>query len=293
MRRFVFADLTTEPILFGRDVPEDLDVPAWWDYHPAYAGEPLVFLGVEPHQSPAQDEFGRRMIVDTMCRWSEVGTCTPIDIDNGHGKSSEGHDFFAHNWPPHSLRSDFAPSLATSRGAYGSYYTFALRAEFTAPGAGSDPIERTLAWDVSSYSLADAAAFSFRAANVDEVDYPGAGQGCEPVDGDSADTVDFDVIFASANGLEVKVDVSNYARLAAPDIFEVTGALGPLDCPVSHFLQTVTIPLDEVLCDSFPPEDLREVRFVFDRTDGPLGRAVLVDTLEFHRRPSEQSPCDA
>ncbi len=101
------------------------------------------------------------------------------------------------------------------------------------------------------------------------------------------------MIFVSTNGFEVEVDVSNYARLAAPDIFEIASALGTFECPVSHFLQTVTIPLAEVLCDSFPPDDLREVRFVFDRTDGPAGRAVLLDTVEFHRRPSDPPPCGA
>jgi hypothetical protein len=293
VRRFLFGDLASEAILFGHELPEGLDVPKWWDYHPAYVGEPLVFLGVEPHQSPAEGEQGVRVIVDTMCRWSEVGTCTPGAIDNGHSTSSEGHDFFAANWPANSLRSDFASSLAKSQGNYSSYYTFALRADFTAPGAGSDPIERTIAWDVSSYSLADASTFSFRAASVDDVDYPGPGKGCSPVDGDSADAVGFDVIFVSATGLEVRVDVSDYTRLAAPDIFEITGALGNLECPVSHFLQTVTIPLDEVLCDAFPPEDLREVRFVFDRTEGLPGRAVLLDTVEFHRELSGPPPCGA
>jgi hypothetical protein len=50
----------------------------------------------------------------------------------------------------------------------------------------------------------------------------------------------------------------------------------------------VTNDVDE---DTFAPEDLREVRFVFDRTSGPPGRAVLLDTLEFHRDLSGQSVC--
>jgi hypothetical protein len=290
VRRFVFADLTAEPILFGRELPADLDVPKWWDYHPAYTSDPLVFVGFEPHQSPAKGELGVRVVVDTMCRWSKNSKCTPLELGNGPGTSSEGHGFVAENWPAQSLRSDFIPNLAESKGSHGSYYTFALRADFTAPGGEGDPHARTLAWDLSSYALSDATTFSFRAANVDEVDHPGHGKGCSPADGDSADEVDFEVIFVSVDDLEVHVDVSAHARLVPPDIFEVVRADAGFDCPVSHFLQTVTIPLDEALCDTFPPEDLREVRFVFDRTTGP-GRAVLLDTLEFHRDLSGQPVC--
>jgi hypothetical protein len=95
------------------------------------------------------------------------------------------------------------------------------------------------------------------------------------------------------DGFEVRVDVSAYARLVAPDIYEVVRPdVVVFECPVSHFLQTVTIPLAEVLCDIFPPEHLRELRFVFDRTGGPKSRAVLLDTIEFQRDRSGQPLCD-
>ncbi|NJK31452.1 MAG: hypothetical protein HC927_02980 [Deltaproteobacteria bacterium] len=194
------------------------------------------------------------------------------------------------NWPPGSLRSDRAWELAAYDGSEGAYQTAALRVELDAAG---DPGPRTLAWNVEPFDLQDAIAFSFRASNIDAVNYPTQGQGCSPADGDPTDEIDFDVVFVSLSGEEVSVAVSDYTRLVAPDIFEVINALTltPDMCPVSHFLQTVRIPLAEVLCAAFPPGRLREVRLVFDVGDGPKGRAVLLDTIEFHRDGSGQSAC--
>lgn len=180
-------------------------------------------------------------------------------------------------------------NLAEYPGGNGQRYeTFVIRADYGAPGDADDPPERSVAWNLEFLDLEDAAVFSFRASNVDDVDM------CAPVDGDSADAADFDIVFVGGDDVdEVTVSVADYARLVAPDVFMVLNPNGTVGmCPVSHFLQTVRIPLDEVLCDSFPPEDLREVRFVFDRTAGPATRAVLLDTVEFHRDLSGAPICD-
>jgi hypothetical protein len=287
--RFLFGDTDAEGVLFGETWPMGLETnaAAWWDYHSAFSGSPLVFVGSEPHQSAADGEKGVRILVDTMCRWSmDMMFCLQMEIESGQSLTSEGETFIAENWPLGTLHSGTPEDLAAYLGD--SYQTIALRADFAAPpNRPDDPPARTLRWILEPYDLTNATTFSFRASNID-----GIAEGCTPLDGEPADEVDFEVVFVSVDDVEVPVNVSNYARLLAPDVYEVLDADSPaLLCTVSHFLQTVRIPLDEVLCSAFPPEDLREVRFVFDRTDGPEGRAVLLDTIEFHQDLSAQPVC--
>lgn len=91
----------------------------------------------------------------------------------------------------------------------------------------------------------------------------------------------------------MSVSGSDYARLLSPGIFEVYPAQGiELECLVSHFLESVRVPLPNLICPSLPLEELREVRLEFDRNSGPPGRAVLLDTVEFQRDLSQASTCE-
>jgi hypothetical protein len=98
VRRFLFGDASGESILFGQETPASIAVPAWWDYHPAYAGAPLVFVGSEPHQSAAEAELGVRAVVDTMVR-SDSLLCAETEIEDGASATSEGTPFFSDNGP--------------------------------------------------------------------------------------------------------------------------------------------------------------------------------------------------
>jgi len=239
VRRFAFGDISAEPLLYGRELPLALQTPTWWDYHPAYVGEPLLFVGSEPHQSAAAAEFGVRRVVDTMLRGDSL-VCSETQVDNGPSTTSEGTPFSAANWPPGALRTNCAWNLA----AYGSknagrYETFVLRADYTAPpNELDDPAERTLTWGLDTLGLEDAVAFSFRATTIDEVDYPGQGLGCSPAAGNPADETDFQVVFVSTGDVEVSVSVSTTrgwsfptsSRSSVPRIMPLVYARSRISC---------------------------------------------------------------
>lgn len=239
----------------GDLIPPEIDVDTWWNGLPQYAGDPLV---VTSYTLDPVDEFGSRMLVDTMNR--NDGGLTPA-FPSGAAVTAQPAAFA--DQIELGLGSDVAPPGSTDNDV--------MRVRW---GTSGGLIGGSVHWSFQGLDISEATHLSIRLANIVDIPDPTTA-GCMAV---STAPVTLRVI------LETAGDAAGVATdpLVAQDFEIVTRPLSQSLCAWHQFLQTVRIPLSTFCNQGIPLAQVTGLRLQFGfplTTEGE----VAIDSIELTR----------